>query len=762
MNNELIDNDTIIYYYDKNNIIHKFNENNTFFLINEYCNLHKTFQKYNKIPPYLSNKVEKKNIKCLLKNINDSYYNNIPFITLDNNRYILSELLRYNDYYSRLPIILINAEYISEFLDFLDNCPKYQKFKNLEIFKINLIKPYSKGFSQHYHQLNFMAEVIENIDFYSKERVNILIERIKKLTKTNYIQLINQFIINVFDILAEWILFFLNNEPLYYICPDCDNPLLFIQEKNNIRNESISNINVDDNNSDNFYKNNIINENQLNYEYDYSFYKSINIFNNIYRIIIQNSKSNFFNDYSNFINKKINMENKLKITANPPRINRYINIIYHDNNYSERKNGIDSDCDLFRQKVNGAFIFSNSRELFANIINHIKNTKGNSIIFNLIVNGNNFEEIYDVLYNEHSEISFINKICIFCYRKEKYLPLLSSERYREKLEGVYTTQNEIIHFIERNSSENTKIYESLKITYKHYNNIYYKVHENISKYYENFGIIKKYCYYSIAIAFVKDFYKNEKKDELYKGLQYFQTNKDYEIIKIYTKENSEKIYSDINSWLNNFNTLAYGKAAYFIGILMFKLNEYGEQRMHNQRITSILYRGIYFDYLNALSYKNVGEIIYFPAFTSTSNLIEKAEEFAKLNKTTPEKRKNQGKFSVIIKIYPHQDEHLWPLCFDIRSISYYNTENEFLFHPFSFFKIRNFKINFDEYRIDLELDTIGKREILEPKIRKRKRLIVDRDNNIITIRNNNNNAQNIGQNRNNFGHNNMCADCAIF
>ena len=71
-------------------------------------------------------------------------------------------------------------------------------------------------------------------------------------------------------------------------------------------------------------------------------------------------------------------------------------------------------------------------------------------------------------------------------------------------------------------------------------------------------------------------------------------------------------------------------------------------------------------------------------------------------------------------------------------------------------------IESDEYRIDLELDTIGKREILEPKIRKRKRLIVDRDNNIITIRNNNNNAQNIGQNRNNFGHNNMCADCAIF
>ena len=68
-----------------------------------------------------------------------------------------------------------------------------------------------------------------------------------------------------------------------------------------------------------------------------------------------------------------------------------------------------------------------------------------------------------------------------------------------------------------------------------------------------------------------------------------------------------------------FKNLAYEKAGYFIGGLMFKLNEYGIKKNKGNKNTNTLYRGIYLNFGDALSYQiHEDKIVSFQTFFSTS------------------------------------------------------------------------------------------------------------------------------------------------
>ena len=151
---------------------------------------------------------------------------------------------------------------------------------------------------------------------------------------------------------------------------------------------------------------------------------------------------------------------------------------------------------------------------------------------------------------------------------------------------------------------------------------------------------------------------------------------------------------------------------------------------------SILYRGIYLDYLDALSYKKYKDnIISFQTFLSTSQKIGTAEFFSRLKRSSVQERQKKCKFSSILKIEYNWDEGLFPLCFDISDISYYKKEKEFLFHPFSFFKIKDFKIDLINYTLNLDLETFGKKEILEEQIKLGKKIILNEPKKIMEVNN---------------------------
>ena len=573
------------------------------------------------------------------------------------------------------------------------------------------------------------AEVLENIDFYNNETVNKIIREIKTISQKDYRSEINDWIIIVFDILVEWILFVLNKEPLYQTCTSCKNPLIFIKD-----NEGENNI--IDNESSFHSENNIFisNNDYINNEpFDISFFKSINICNNIYKIIINKYDKYLMDDYIHINNldneKKIELKTKNKILADPPKIEKYINIIYHDGNYynNEYYQLINKDIFEIKKHIKGTFIFSSCFKTFEIIVEGINKKKNDDTKFFLITNGKSFQTIIDFINDKN--IKFIKGICIYCCIRKNYEHLLN--QYKNILQEIHTSVNGVISFIERNSSVEKNIYQSLKlITYNSYKSEYYRLHQIISKYY------KKYSnnYYYQAIDILKSFMKIDGKSELLKGLQKFERNLNYEIIREYT---DDTIYSDINSWLLNLDELAYDKSGYFIGQLMYKLNEYGKNEKNINLNKSVLFRGMYIDYLDALSYEiHLGKIICFQTFFSTSLDPNIAMGFAKLE-LKPEQRKKDNKFSVFIKINQKLNNVSYPICFSISKIAVekHQHEKECLYHPFSFFKLMGYKIDLLGNILYLFLESIGKKEILEPKINEGYQIKYDSINKIMVIDN---------------------------
>ena len=63
--------------------------------------------------------------------------------------------------------------------------------------------------------------------------------------------------------------------------------------------------------------------------------------------------------------------------------------------------------------------------------------------------------------------------------------------------------------------------------------------------------------------------------------------------------------------------------------------------------------------------------------------------------------------------------------------SEFKKEKEILFQPFSFYKVTNVNINIDNYTADISLETIGKREILEKRIKEGKNIRYNQQENIM-------------------------------
>ena len=704
---------------------------NTFSLIKENKNLHEISGKYNRIPNFLEEKENNYylNINCQFKKKNLNYYNNAFVDQIIDNNQILSVFLKNNYYYNSFPIIFINSKYYEQFLDFLKKCPKYEKFNYMENLNIKLILSSEKNYKyQHLtnnNNISLISDVIENIDFYKTEEIIVAINKIKNSIKGDYIQNINEWVMIIMDILVEFFLFILNQKPYYYLCPHCQNPILYTYIIKNLNN----NIIINDKSS--FLSNSgpILFSEFIKEDFDNTIYKSFKICNSLNNFLFSNNIEkhpiiDYKRKYENF-----NLKKNIHIPANPPKKNEgSINIIYHDENYKIFQESINSDARRFKEACNGTFIFSNSMEVFETIIKeiHLKNSIKNINKFLLITTGSTFKKVVDFL-NSNKYSGLISKACIYCMRKEKYLPLMKDY---EILGGVFHIPSDVVNFIKNNCIENNVIFDFSKlVTYENYTSKYNELHKIISKYYSKINLNS----FNFAIDLIRDILNknNIKAQELYKILETFQSD-DYEIIKQYT----ENFYYYVNKWLLNLDNLVYEKFGCLIGGLMFKLNEYGIKNDKGIKENCILYRGMYINYLDALSFQiHKGKIISFQTFISTSIKEKTGIFFSKKERKTLEERKNNCMFSTLIKINYNWNKDLFPLCFDIKELSKYTTEEEYLFHPFSFFKINEFKIDLSNNILELTLETIGKKEILENKINDGKKIILNESENIIEIKN---------------------------
>jgi hypothetical protein len=357
------------------------------------------------------------------------------------------------------------------------------------------------------------------------------------------------------------------------------------------------------------------------------------------------------------------------------------------------------------------------------------------VLFNLIVTGSQFQKVMDNLENKKYE-NFIQNICIYCINIQKYKDL--KNKYN-KLIGVYNTQKQVEEFIETVSSTETREFPTLKIVnYNDYKEKYHDRHEKISEFYgdltketynEYISKIEKY----IDLKDPNDLRKNKK--VILDSLKTFDISKDLDtldklVIKEYTKNT---FHGDLNNWLRILDCVAYEAISYFTSRLMYSLNNYAQKSDHFFKKKQILYRGAKTNYINLLPFERLkGKIILLTSFTSSSENLSVAIQFSGREKAK-EIFKEYNKFSVIYKITNNVIDDCIPCGIDIQAESYFTSEKEILFQPFTFYLVKNFDFNFKKCTADIELETISKKEILEEKIKYGKKVIYDQKLNLLFI-----------------------------
>ena len=473
---------------------------------------------------------------------------------------------------------------------------------------------------------------------------------------------------------------------------------------NNMYNNNGYNNLYNNNGFNNMYNNNINNNvynNGFNEMYNINFnlpennnFNNINQHNNMainnINPQVNETQINFKNIFGKgiFINPNSNIPFHLNYENSRADINKkiYLNILYYDEGLKTTSEN-NSNCSFFKISIKGTFYGCHNFNLFKYICEKIKNTKKNFI---LISSGSSAETIF-------SHCSYINEFTqyyIYCLNKKNYEPLL--KKY-SKLKGIYTLFNDLkkeLLLLKGIKEENIK--SSNLFYFNDYNKIYIKLH---------YEIIRKYTLYKLLkdknqsnfLEIVKKkspYYQDLAKQLIYNDenemINYFikNTNENQDVIKkIFSSEHNIQnyiknytlesfYYKYLNKFLREGNFEFFKNLSNHISKFIYHLYEYRKKNINKHNNQSNLYRYMLLTQEDLNVYlKSIGKVICYPSFTSTS-IIE--------NGYIPNSNNNNEK---LVKLIINQNNS--KSVVSISELSNYPDEKEYLFLPFSFFKIIN-------------------------------------------------------------------------
>ena len=631
-------------------------------------------------------KKEKEIEKFILKNWQDSnlpfYYDQIPIYL--NKVYRSVDIELENKCTSKIPEkqcipkIVVLDDFLNELKEHIENSPIYESVKyNIKYKKelpdlLNLIK--SHKYFMHYLHIPKEKDgywfcegrffTLEEIEKTRDENIKKKIEEFVIKNKIDYMDFLEDWVGLIFHLSAEFLLFKKKVKVIFYSCEKCYRPGLFIKAPTNKYEDDSEKI-----------------------------WGTINIVDTI----IYNCTKD--------LNYKT-MENKRSKN----------NIIYYDESYNNSTNEVDKDWELFKNETDGAFIITSKEFVWENLIEEIKEM---NYKFDLIITSSNAERILRAIEKFNVDDLF-DRICFYKITPSNYDELKNN---CEKIKGAFGHRGEIINFIKEKAQE-SEIFPTIPlITYKDYINKYMALHQLIS---DQYGKNNDNCFKS-AISYLKDFLlwcpklrvesgeSNKISIEaLLETLQKFQGINDNEekIIKIYSQEFGS-YYKDFNNWLYKADPLAIQKTSWFIAGVMYSLNYYSERKNKGVKEDNLkLYRGINSNLYDLLSYeRSKGELICFPSFTSSSRDLEQAKLFS-----------SGYQYKTIIEINYKHKENFIPTAVDISKISRFKEEKECLFLPYSFFRVKDIKIDYNEKSARIELDTVGRKQILEKYLKEGNKL----------------------------------------
>ena len=444
------------------------------------------------------------------------------------------------------------------------------------------------------------------------------------------------------------------------------------------------------------------------------------------------------NDINNQINNSLNNININNIDNNIDNNKKDIpiNIIYHDENMKFQGLDIVLDCQKIQQEIKASLILTNDLLNLDILINYLIKINSKSKFF-LIINGSSADNTLNFIKKNKYLYLFISG-CIYTSSLDKYSTI--QKMHSDIIEKICIDRFSIINFIKSNVEKYKEHNEKLKIdlimNWFSYKKEYFYLHRELSIFYGDESENAFSLNFSALGNFIKSVdFSNEEKESFLSCCKIFSelNKKNYEKIIIqYLKDNN--FSKTFNSLLNNKDIATYKKISYFAGNFMHCLVEYGKKAKKGINSTQNFYKGMQLSIINVLEFlKNRNLKITFPYFFSMVTNKDLVGFSSKRNISDKE-RKEKGFYSVILTISYFHVDGFEPCVIDLTKLAQYPDEEEYILLPFTFLKLKKIIIDSNKLIADIELEIVGKKEILEYKIKDKKELQFDNNANIMFIK----------------------------
>lgn len=361
----------------------------------------------------------------------------------------------------------------------------------------------------------------------------------------------------------------------------------------------------------------------------------------------------------------------------------HINLIYYDESM-EKSEETHSYFKFLKNNVQGVYFACHNFDSFQKICRIIKQLPEKPK-FILMTSGSTAEKIYSYCLHENC----FQEAMIFCFYREKYLPLM--KKY-SKLKAVC---NDFFDVQNRLKNMSTLLALPLKATklilIDEYFSTYVQLHKKIAN---QFASLSGSSAMSKWKSQMKDFNKYLK--ETTNGGSYINdiTNANPTVanfIKYYTGE--KFLCYELNKRLRDCDPSIYDKIAPYTGHFSYALHEYARKtKQVGVYENKVFYRRITLTLADLFMYEAcVGDVICYPAFTSVSSIelnkyIFPTELAMQVNKI------EENDINVVMNFnYKYRSGCITPaICLDDYSVN--EGEMEYVFPPFSFFKITKLEL----------------------------------------------------------------------
>ena len=417
--------------------------------------------------------------------------------------------------------------------------------------------------------------------------------------------------------------------------------------------------------------------------------------NNLY---IFKDNNNSVNTYKNLFTASISNINK--------NINNYpINIIYHNGNDQK---GLNIECENFRKVTKGSIILTNDLINLELVLKYIiKNNKKNK--FSLIVNGRSAEKTITQINKTYKYRDLFINSFIFTGKKgnKDYLINLQNEN-KNFIKAIFTEPKELIQIINENYKNINAINEEFYINSIINENLFKEKYLNlVEELISHYG--KKPP--NIFLSNIKNFLKNSEYPEgiiklLINKLEIFENYyNDYEeVIRNYLNE--YYIIKIINHLLNKKEISIYKIIGYYAGNLMYSLIKYGKDKNKGVNEEKAFFCGLELNIIEMMEFlKNKQNKITFPYFFSMTTNEDLAIISSKRNRPVQE-RKIEELYSVIFTINYSPSKNIQPYIFEVKDLSPFPNEEEYILLPFTFLYLSCIDINSKEYYANIRLDIL--------------------------------------------------------